>query len=85
MRLYVSIRGEWADVFDVWVFKGDLLYVWLDELPLAVEEDRVVTLTYVGLYGGVDRVPGRIESVDLHRGEFSVGIRPEFQVGGESA
>lgn len=82
MRLYLSIRGEWADEFNFWIPKGGLLHVWLEDLPLAVEEGEHVWLTYVDPFGNVERGVGRIEGVELHRGEFLVGVDTDFEPGG---
>lgn len=85
MKLYLSIKGEWAEEFAFWVPKGGLLHVWIKDLPRAVEEGRAVYLTYVDLFGNVERGVGTIETVDLHREEFLIGVDTDFEPGGGPA
>lgn len=85
MKLYLSIKGKWAEEFAWWVPRDGLLYVWLEDLPLCIEEGRAVYLTYSDLFGNVERSVGTIEVVDLHREEFLIGIDSDLQPGGESA
>lgn len=85
MKLYLSIQGEWAEEFTWWVPKGGLLYVWLENLPVTVEEGQQVHLTYRDLFGNVEHGAGTIEEVALHREEFLIGVDTDFEPGGGSA